>query len=241
VSRPVVAAVTIGQSPRPDLLESLLDRIDPRRIEVRQYGALDEIDAAALPAGSIREPRAFADAMPGWSTASGDGRDGPAYPLTTRLRDGRSVTLDETFLAPRVQAAVERAERDGAVATLLLCAGGFAVVEGRRPLVRPFELAVATLRSLGLPDVAVAVPDERQVPPAERKYIEAGLFPVVRAAAPGEVPDVFGSEVADGTVGAVVLDYVGHPLQVVDELRGTLPCPLVDLGDLAAAVLSTWV
>jgi hypothetical protein len=55
------------------------------------------------------------------------------------------------------------------------------------------------------------------------------------------VPDVFGSEVADGTVGAVVLDYVGHPLQVVDELRGTLPCPLVDLGDLAAAVLSTWV
>ena len=238
----IVAAVTIGQAPRPDLLEPLLERVDPRRVEVRLYGALDDVALDTLPAGSIGELPGPAGAPSGPSAAvPGDGPAAGACPLTTRLRDGRRVTLDESFLVRYVQAAVGRAEADGAVATLLLCAGGFATVEAARPLVRPFELAIATLRSLGLPDVAVAVPYEAQVRPAERKYLEAGLVPVVRASALRDVPDVFRREIAGRAVGAVVLDYVGHPLEAVDELRPVLPCPLLDLGDLAAATLSTWV
>lgn len=236
----VIGTVTIGQAPRPDLLEPLLDRIDPRRVEVRQYGALDEVDPESLPAGSIHAPSSLpmlSMAPPASSAPTGDDR----YPLTTRLGDGRSVTLDETFLAPLVQAAVERAERDGAAVTLLLCAGGFAGVESSRPLVRPFELAVAVLSSMGLPDIAVAVPLERQVLPAERKYLAAGFWPIVRAAAPAEAPSVFGGEIDGGSVGAVVLDYVGHSLDVVAELRQVLPCPLVDLGDLAAAAVAASV
>ncbi len=240
----VVAAVTIGQAPRPDLLEPLFDRIDPRGVEVRQYGALDDVEPEALPAGSISEPPPVTDPRLEHAHQAQVGvsyRSRLAYPLTTRLADGRLATLDESFLAPYVQAAVSRGEADGAGATLLLCAGGFAGIAATRPLVRPFELAVATLRSLGLPDVGVAVPYERQVQPAERKYLEAGLFPIVRAAAPREVPDVFDRQVSEGLVGAIVLDFVGHPSGDVDELRLVLGCPLVDLGDLAAAALSTWV
>ena len=96
-----------------------------------------------------------------------------AYPLTTRLRDGRPVTLDEAFLAPLVQAAVDEAERRGATTTLLLCAGGFPDVRARGVLVRPFDAAAAELRALGAVRIVVACPSR----PRSRRRSGSGERP----------------------------------------------------------------
>src|SRR3970040_2628502 len=110
-------AATIWQTPRADLLEPLLARL-PADVEVVEVGALDPLGPRDVPKGG-----------------------GGAYPLTTRLRDGGPVTLDEAFLAPLVQAALDEAERRGATTTLLLCARGFPGVRGRGVLVHAFAAA----------------------------------------------------------------------------------------------------
>jgi protein AroM len=199
----LVGAVTIGQAPRPDLLEALRARL-PDDVEVVEIGALDALAAEDLPE------------RPG------------AYPLTTQLRDGRPVTLDEAFLAPHVQAAIDAAEERGARVTLLLCAGGFPALRARGLLVRPFEAAAAELRALGARRIGVVVPIAGQAVPAERKWRVAGFEPIVLLGPPSSV------DVPTG-IDALVLDFVGHPVGVVDALRTRCAVPVVDLGEAGAA------
>lgn len=199
----LVGAVTIGQTPRPDLLEPLLVQL-PADVEVIEVGALDPLGPGDLPKGGVG-----------------------AYPLTTRLRNGRPVTLDEAFLAALVQGAVDEAERRGATTTLLLCAGGFPDVRVRGVLVRPFHAATAELRALAAVRIVVAVPIGMQVAPSERKWRAAGFDSVVIVGSPPAL------DVPTG-ISAVVLDYVGHPVADVAALRAALTIPLIDLGQAGA-------
>jgi hypothetical protein len=200
---PLLAAVTIGQSPRPDLLEPLRVRL-PGDVMVIEVGALDALTVDDLPRGPA------------------------ASPLTTRMRDGRPVTVNEGFLAPLVQAAVLAVEARGATVTLLLCAGVFPDVRARGRLIRPFEAAVLALRRLGARRIGVVVPISSQEASAERKWRAARFEPAIRVGPPS---------MAEGWSGidAVVLDFVGHPGGVVDALREGLAVPVLDLGEAGAA------
>ena len=75
----VIGALTIGQSPRPDLVGPLNDRL-PEGCQIIQAGALDGLTAASLPP-----------------------IDDTTYPLTTRMRDGSLVMVEESFLATRLR------------------------------------------------------------------------------------------------------------------------------------------
>jgi hypothetical protein len=205
----LIGAVTIGQAPRPDLLAPLRARL-PGDVEVVEFGALDALAAEDLPE-----------------------RAG-AYPLTTRLRDGRPVTLDEAFLAPHVQAAIDAADERGAGVTLLLCAGGFPELRARGLLVRPFDAAATELRDLGARRIGVVVPIAGQAAPAERKWRSAGFEPVVLVGPPSSA-DGWTAIDETSAIGAIVLDFVGHPATVVDELRARSAVPVVDLGEAGAS------
>lgn len=198
--------MTIGQSPRPDLLEPLLARL-PVDVEIIEVGALDQLTAATLPRRRAQVRRAV---------------DG--YPLSTRMRDGTGVTLDEAELAPLVQAAVARAERAGVAVTLLLCAGGFLDVATEGALVRPFDAAVERLRWIGARRIAVLVPFEAQAGPAAGKWAGAGFDPFTIIGDPATVG------VPTEPYDAIVIDYVGHPSAAVETLRGRTVLPVVDLG-----------
>ena len=211
-----IAAVTIGQSPRPDLLVTLVSRL-PDDAEVIETGALDSLTAATLP-----------------SRSDARDRSSDAYPLTTRLRDKTSVTLDEADLAPLVQVAIEKGEEAGAQVTLLLCAGGFSDAIARGPLVRPFDAAVDRLKSIGARRLAVIVPVAQQAAPAARKWATAGFDPVPIVGDPATIAphDLTG---LDG-IEALVLDYVGHPTTTVTAARNRWDVPVVDLGEEGAEV-----
>jgi protein AroM len=208
-----IGAISIGQSPRPDLVDPLRVRLPGGGVSIVELGALDGLLRSDIP------------------PPAADG-----YPLTTRLRDGTVVTVEEAFLEPLVQAAVDAAEGQGCTASILLCAGRFANVTARRPFVRPFELGVATLRSLGMARLVVVVPTDEQVGPSARKWSTAGFVPVVRAAQLGEAPAAIANDLRSG-VDAVVLDWVGHPAKSVRRLRALVDVPVVDLGDLAIEAL----
>jgi AroM protein len=218
MNRPRIAAVTIGQTPRPDLIEALVARIGID--DVFEVGALDGLAT---------------DAIPGARGGAG------SYPLSTRLRDGRRVTVDEADLAPLVQQAIDRAEQAGAAVTLLLCAGGFLGTRGRGTLVRPFDAAIGGLRAIGARRIAVVVPFAAQVSSSRSKWQDAGFDVDVVVAEPATVDASQNADFA-GRRDAIVLDYVGHAARDIDALRARSNVPVLDLGecgaDAAVAALS---
>lgn len=213
-----VGMLTIGGAPRPDLVAPFR-RLRPD-VELVEAGALDGMTATTLPRAPVGE-----------------------YPLTTRLGDGSTVTLDEAALVPLVRAALARLEAEGVAATLLLCAGPFDAVRGDRPFVRPFEVATRLLRGAGVRRLGVVVPVEEQRRPAERTFATAGFDATVWVAPLGvaadRVPGWLEDEAAAGApVGHVVLDYVGHDPDDVAELQRLVSVPVVDLGLLGAETLA---
>lgn len=156
---PVAAGlVTIGQSPRDDVVPQLLSRVPDRirvRLEVTVRGALDGLADGEI-AGLT--PR-------------------PGEPvLVTQLRDGRAVTLAEPRVIPLLQAAVEQVTRDGAAIVVLLCTGVAETgVRCPRPLLTPGPL-LRGLVALSAPTarLGVLVPAHEQVRDAEATWAAAG-------------------------------------------------------------------
>lgn len=103
-----VTFVTIGQTPRTDLVPELVALL-PAATEVRELGALDGLDDAAV--------RALA---PG----AGEPR------LVTRMADGSQVVVGKAWMHARLQALLGCAPRDASTLTVLLCTGEFPGLRG---------------------------------------------------------------------------------------------------------------
>src|SRR5437762_13665274 len=99
--RKTVAFVTIGQSPRDDMLPEMLERIGPG-IEPIEIGALDDLTDDAI---ARLAPRA------------GD------QTLVSRLRDGREVTLGKSWTRQRLVEIRDGLDRRGLDLTVLPCTG----------------------------------------------------------------------------------------------------------------------
>lgn len=221
MAKPVVAAYTIGQTPRPDLTDELERRFPPAHVEV--HGALDGLGAEDIP-----EPRPR------------------GYPLETRLQDGTRVVVDAEFLEPRLQ--LDITESDPRVAMhVLLCAGPFPTLAApappagspvmTTPLIHPFRVAVEELDQRGFRRLDVMVPFADQAPPAMDKWADAGF--ACRAHVYAERPrhrsvGEWLSGLLRGTrAQGLVFDYVGLPTATLDEASAALSLPVFDLGHLA--------
>lgn len=213
-----VGVLTIGQSPRPDLvgpIQQLLPHCD-----VVEAGALDLQARERLP-----DPRCA------------------AYPLITRLRDGTQVVVDEGFLRPLLQQAAARLERAGVGICLLACAGPFSALQSAVPLIRPFGLAAAVLHQLGLRRIGVLCPAESQRQASLDKWTGAGFEADAWCPASGDCPHppvewVAARVGARPALGCLVLDYFGHPAEYAESLRESVRLPILDLGALATAALA---
>ena len=214
---PSIGILTIGQTPRADLMDPLeyLRAV----YDLQPRGALDALDVSDLPDASAA-----------------------TYPLVTCMRDGTRVTVDEAFLAPLLQDVLDQVEHEGVVASLLLCAGPFAALTSTRPLIRPFQLGVHTLRSLGMLTIGVVVPTDGQYTPARRKWTEAGFSPVLWSMEAQPQADALeywlaAQVAAHPDLSALVFDYVGYPRDVLQRVQAQLGLPVIDLGHLAIAAL----
>lgn len=217
MGRSKIGFLSIGQSPRPDLvapLAALMPEIEPV-----EAGALDDLAPADIPAAR-REPR---------------------FPLTTRLRSGAVVSVEERDLVPLLSTALARVEAAGVAATLLLCAGTFAGLSGRRPLFTPFPIAQTYLGRMGYSRLLVVCPIPEQVEPIRRRWRRAGFVPTVHVAPSIELAaaPALATELADAATGhdCVFLDYVGHPPEQVQALQAAMDLPVIDLGLLAVETL----
>jgi protein AroM len=116
--RATLGAVTIGQTPRVDVIPEL---------------------AALLPGAAFREAGALDDEPPEALRRLAADPRGPI--LVTRLRDGREIRVGEADVLPRLRRAIALLE-EGVDAILLLCTGPFPRLTARVPLLYPERVLV---------------------------------------------------------------------------------------------------
>jgi protein AroM len=220
--RPVVGLVTIGQSPRVDVVPEMAAVIGPD-VEVREAGALDGLSRSEIAA----------------LAPTGDDEI-----LVTRLADGTSVFLGKQKIVGHVEARIAALERGGAALTALLCTGAFPPLSATRPLIQPQPVLLGTLRGMRWPGrLGVLTPSERHVPQTQARWRRDGFEAVVHALSPYEEEDPAAlARAADAMraadAGLVVMDCMGFRRKTRNELRALTGAPVLLANLLVARVIA---
>jgi protein AroM len=220
--RPVVGLVTIGQSPRPDVVPDMAEIIGPG-VEIREAGALDGLTRVEI------------DAL----KPTGDDEI-----LVTRLQDGSAVFLGKEKIVGLVERRIAGLERGGARFTALLCTGAFPRLRAGRTLIQPHPVLLGTLRGLSWPGrLGILTPSVPHVPQTEARWQRDGFDPVVAPLSPYEEEDPAALRRAAeamraGAAGLVVMDCMGFRRKTRDELRGLTGVPVLLANLLVARVIT---
>jgi protein AroM len=214
-----VGMITIGQSPRQDVVPEVL-RLVRRPLETVEAGALDGLDLGAV--------RALA---PG----AGD------ETLVTRMRDGSEVHLAKRHMVPRIQACIDRLAPSVEI-LVLLCTGRFPEFHSPRPFLEPQALVDRIVQSLAGPGgaVGVLVPGAAQVASSRAKTAGYGLVPTVVAASPYTRPEEVGRAAAvfrGSDVKLVVMHCIGYDAAMRDAVRRACEKPVLLARSLVGKIL----
>lgn len=204
-----IGAVTIGQSPRVDVVPEISGLLG--NVELEQGGALDGL--------SYDEILALAPV-------------GDDYVLVTRLADGRSVKIAEKHILKRLQAQIDRLVAEGAEGVLMLCSGEFPPFSCQKPVLYPQQLlnnfvcTVACGKKLG-----VITPDADQVPQVTKRWTATGIGAVsaVPGSPYGDEANIWRAAEALKAWGAefVVMDCIGYTQRMKAEVARITGVPVI--------------
>lgn len=219
-SRPILGVVTIGQTPRPDLVQ-VFGAAAPHA-DVRLAGALDGLapgDVAAL-------------AAPG------------PYPLLVRLADGTTAEVPRQTLVPRVAMAARTLAAAGARIVVVACAGEFPAIACQVPVLVPGRLVPATVRAVAAGGrLGIVTPNAAQAPFAEAKWRADGFDVVVTHASPVRHDEIAAAAAAMRVAGValVVLDCMGHDESYRADFARRSGCPTLAVQTLVADLAGAMV
>lgn len=143
-----IGLITIGQSPRVDVVPDIRGVLGDAGVELIECGALDELGREEIEALAPEEGE---------------------YVLVTRLRNGSEVKVAREKILPLMQGCINMLEPLVDVLGLL-CTGEFPELRSRKLLVEPSELLLKVVESLKVGKLGVVVPDPAQVDLTKRKW-----------------------------------------------------------------------
>jgi len=190
-----VAAVTIGQSPRSDIIPELVE-IWGGRVDVVERGALD---------GLTREE------IEEFAPAEGD------YTLVTRLADGSSVTVAKRYILPRIVEALRELDAQAPDCIILLCTGDFPAVSTSALLVKPDVVLHSAVSAIAADrKVGVMTPSPLQIEQAKIKWSRMASQISAASASPysGDEDELLRAAMKLKSAGAeiIVMDCMGYTL-----------------------------
>lgn len=194
MQQPVIAFVTIGQSPRPDLSDAI---------------------EQALPGHSRCVHAGVLDGLTDEQIATQYGVRDSDFPLITRLSDGRTVSIAEPQAGQGLQRLVDRLEAEGVHVIVVLCTGHFPDLRARRAwLLEPDRVVVSVVRSLaGNATLGLVAPLQAQLPQICGKWSQgATSLPSLAASPYGPIEDLVDAAAQLQAQGAeaIVLDCMGY-------------------------------
>src|SRR5262249_32537007 len=156
-----VGVITIGQSPRDDVVPDLEKILGPE-VRVVQAGALDGLGRDAIARLAPTEGQ---------------------YPLITRLLDGTSVVIAKEAIVPLLQGCIDRLA--SATALAILCTGAFPRFRSAWPVLEPDRLLFGVAQAIvGAGPLGVIIPIEGQRAAATAHWGRIAPDPTVVVASP---------------------------------------------------------
>lgn len=144
-----IGMLTIGQTPRVDLLPALIEILGDE-YEIVEAGALDGL--------SLEDVKGI-EILP------------DDYVLVSRMRDGTEVKITKRFVIPRVQEKITELEEKSVRLTVIMCTGAFPQYESKGLVVTPQEILKGVLNgSLKKGRLGVVYPTEEQMPGAQSNF-----------------------------------------------------------------------
>ena len=218
-----IGALTVGQSPRTDLMPDM-ETILNDSIEVIQMGGLD---------GLTKEEIAEFKPEPGDNV------------LVSRLCDGSSVVFGESHVLPRLQNCIYELEKQGVSLILFLCTGEFpSNFVSKVPLIFPNNIQTALVPAV-MPGcrLAVMTPDSHQVDQMARKWSSVGtvkVFPVSPYTGLQPVLDMAATIPAD-EIDLIVMDCIGYTVEMKEKVYDMVKKPVILPRTLVARVINELV
>ena len=186
-----VVCLTIGQSPRPDIMTELMAMM-PADCKVIEMGVLDGLSPEQLTAVS---------------PAAGE----PFY--VTRLADGSEIMAAKAVLTELAEEKLVTLAGMGARAAVLLCTGEFPALRAPIPLLMMGDIIKNCVRQAyrGVP-IAVVVPNPGQMAHLSHRWSEAGIDHSIYSCSPYHETDesrTLCEQLAGEDADFIVLDCIG--------------------------------
>jgi protein AroM len=198
--------LTIGQSPREDIVSEITPLLDSR-IEIVERGLLDDFS-----------PEEIERLKP----------DAGETPLVTRLRNGRQVELSEKRISSMMPRAIDFMQKDMEVkAAGVLCTHDFPKSQFSLPVIFPFDyLKFLTSRILNVKKLGVVVPLESQVEMTKKKW-ESSLVEAKSPYTAGKGLEKIAKNFISKKVDAVILDCIGYKIKDKLDIQSLLSVPVL--------------
>lgn len=216
----IAGAITIGQSPRVDLVPEIIE-MTGERIEFVEKGALDGLTSSEIEKLSPHRDKTT---------------------LVTRLKDGTQVKVNKDDIEEKVQEKIDQLEAEDVDLTVLLCSGSFEELNSKVPLVFPNGLLLGTLNALNLPNkLGFLVPSETQVRSAMEEFEGVGLSSVGFGASPydrnSEIQQA-AKKLAKEDLDIVALHCVGYSKKMKKEVSQITGKPVLLVRSILARFLN---
>jgi len=203
-----VGMVTIGQSPRNDVVPEIQALLGPG-IDIVQCGALDGLSHEEV-----------TELSPG----SGD------LVLVTRMRNGEEVTVGESRILSRVQECVNNLSKQCDVLAML-CTGQFPQLVSNRVIVMPDALLDGVVNAIhGVRTIGVLIPLAKQTGQALKRWRRPSSAVVVESASPYSEQDEVtpaAQKLATSKPDLIVLDCMGYAFWTKDVVRKITGKPVI--------------
>ncbi|AYD03831.1 AroM family protein [Neorhizobium sp. NCHU2750] len=220
-SKSKIAFVTIGQTPRVDLVPEMMAEImvgQPEgRIVFQEFGVLDGMDDADL------------DAM--------RARDGE-HSFATRLKNGNEIVTSKARTEEKLNVLLQAIDGEGFDIVVLLCTGtrieplkNTLVVEAQRIVDSTVEALAASARRLG-----VILPLERQVKDFEERHVLPGK-PSLVSASPYAGDDMGARAKQLEGCDLIVMHCMGYSAEMLDAVRASVDAPVLLSRRMVAGVV----
>ena len=217
----VVGAVTIGQSPRTDVVPEM-SSLAPRTRWI-EAGALDNLNEATI--------RRLAPSN-------------SEFPLVTRLKCGQSVTIGFESIKPFIQSAITRVETEADL-IVLLCSGPFSL-RAHIPLLLTHHLVFSAVRALQLSRLAILKPHKKQVDQYfestkfKQRYSDIGVetIPIFVPAYGSANFEEAGHAARSTGASAIVMDCFGYTLDMKRKITKASGLPTFLVRSLAAKMVT---
>jgi protein AroM len=218
-----IGMLTIGQSPRTDILPGFLEILG-EGYEVVEVGALDGLTLEDIERIDFRPDD---------------------YLLVSRMRDGTEIRITKRFVLPLVQGKIRELEEAGVDLSIIMCTGSFPQFESRGLIVTPQEIIKGVLKgTLKRGRLGVVYPAKEQRVKAESDYVREGVQVYADYLSPykglDEIEQLAG-RLSEQGLDLVLLNCFGFSSEVRRVVADRTGVPVIQSNALVARVLKALV